>query len=124
MATVTRSYTKTIARNGAGGIDAEIVQWTSIDSDDDGNAYENASFTDRSVQVSGTFGAAGSVSIRGSNDGTNYAVLTDPQGNALDFTAAKIEQISEATRYVKPVATAGDGTTDLTVTLMAVRRYR
>jgi hypothetical protein len=59
------------------------------------------------------------VRLEGSNDGTNYAALTDPQGNALDITTAKVEQIMELTRYIRPRVTAGDGTTSLTVTVMA-----
>jgi hypothetical protein len=44
-------------------------------------------------------------------------VLTDPQGNDLVISTAKIELISEATVYVRPVV-AGDGTTDLTVLIL------
>jgi len=76
---------------------------------------------DRSVQVTGTFGAGGNLRIEGSNDGTNYSALTDPQGNALDFTATKIEGVLELTRYIRPRATAGDGTTSLTVTMILRR---
>ena len=73
-------------------------------------------FADRSVQVIGTFGAAGNLRIEGSIDGgTTWAVLTDPQGNALDFTAAKIEAITELVELVRARVTAGDGTTSLSV---------
>lgn len=89
-----------------------------------GTAVEEFQWSDRSVQITGTFGTSGNLQIQGSNDGTNYVVLTDPQGNDLDITAAGIKQISEVTKYVRPVVTAGDGTTDLDVTLMAARKYR
>jgi len=82
-------------------------------------AVHYALATDRSVQVHGTFGVGGTVLIEGSNDGTNWYTLTDPQGNALSVTAAKIEAISEPTVYVRPRVTAGDGTTSLTVTIFA-----
>ena len=39
--------------------------------------------------------------IEGSNDGTNYHTLNDPQGNALDIAALKIEQILEVTRWLE-----------------------
>lgn len=91
---------------------------------DVGVPLEEPGRADRSVQVTGTFGAGGNLRIEGSNDGTNYATLTDPQGNALDFTTAKIEQVSEITRYLRPRVTAGDGTTSLTVTIMARRGFR
>lgn len=81
----------------------------------DGQPIEHSRYADRSVTVTGTFGAGGSVRIEGSLDGTNYFPLTDPQGNALDITSAKIEAITEAVRYLRPRVTAGDGTTSLTV---------
>lgn len=100
-----------------------LVQWTGLTkaTDDAGEAVQLPNHSDRSVQVTGTFGSGGSVRIEGSIDGTNYAVLTDPQGNALDVTAAKIEAISEVVRYIRPRVTAGDGTTSLTVTILFKR---
>lgn len=87
---------------------------------DTGTPIPWVQWADRSVQVTGTFGAGGNLRWEGSNDGgTTYATLTDPQGNALDFTAAKIEQITEIVELARPRVTAGDGTTSLTVTLVA-----
>ena len=80
-------------------------------------------YADRSVQVLGTFGAAGNLRVEGSNDGgTTYAVLSDPQGNALNVTAAKVEAITEVTLLTRPFITAGDGTTDLDVSITCSRR--
>jgi hypothetical protein len=64
---------------------------------------------------------ASGMMIEGSNDGTNYHTLNDPQGNALDIAALKIEQILEVTRYIRPRVTAGDGTTSLSVTMIVGR---
>ena len=73
-------------------------------------------YADRSVQVLGTFGAGGNLRVEGSNDGgTTYGALTDPQGNALNVTAAKVEAITEITLLTRPFVSAGDGTTSLTV---------
>lgn len=71
-----------------------------------------------SVQVTGTPGTNGTLLIEGSNDGTNYATLSDPQGNALSFTSAKIEEVLEAVRYIRPKISNGDGSTSLTCTLL------
>lgn len=95
-----------------------IATWASMANGDDGEPIELANFADRSVQVTGTFGAGGSVRIEGSNDGVNYAPLTDPQGNNLDILSAKIEAISEVVRYIRPRVTAGDGTTAITVCML------
>lgn len=79
-------------------------------------------YADRSVQVLGTFGAGGNLRIEGSNDGgTTYAALTDPQGNALNVTAAKVEAITEITLLTRPFVSAGDGTTDLDVSIVCRR---
>lgn len=78
--------------------------------------------TDRSVQVVGTFGSGGTVVIEGSNDGTNYRTLNDFQGSALSFTSAGLEGIAEVPAYIRPRVTAGDGTTDIDVFLVAVGR--
>lgn len=90
---------------------------------DDGAPVEMPDYADRSIQVQGTIGAAGNLRIEGSNDGTNYVVLTDPQGTALNIVAAGvIEQIQEITRYIRPRITAGDGTTSLVCTFYGARK--
>lgn len=95
-----------------------IASWADMPNGEVGQRIELANFADRSVQVTGVFGAGGSVRIEGSINGTDYAPLTDPQGNALDINTAKIEAISEVVRYIRPRVTAGDGTTALTVTML------
>jgi hypothetical protein len=94
---------------------ATLARWDDMQNGDDGDAFDMSTYSDKSVQVFGTFGVGGTLTVEGSNDGSNWAVLTDPQGNDLRLTAAKIELISEATRFVRPRVSAGDGTTDLTV---------
>lgn len=103
------------------GDNVRIVTWTPLTQtgSDVGEAFQMPGWGDRSVQVFGTFGVAGNCRIQGSMDGTNWGTLTDPQGNALDFTAAKIEAITERVRYIRPSITLGDGTTSLTVMLLA-----
>lgn len=106
--------------NSVNGDDSVITaQWV-LSNGDTGAPISKASYADRSVQVTGTFGAGGNMRWEGSN-ATIYATLTDPQGNALDFTAAKIEAVTELCLISRPSVTAGDGTTALTVTLIARR---
>ncbi len=115
--------TKTITPLRTFGDNAWVVRWEGLTQAtlDEGDAFEGVGAADRSVQVFGTFGAGGTLRIEGSNDGTNWAALTDPQGNALDFTTAKIEAITELVRYLRPRVTGGDGTTSLTCVLLARR---
>lgn len=97
-------------------------KWLTIPNGNTGTPLLINRMTDRSVQVSGTFGAGGTVVLEGSNDGTNYYTLNDLQGNALSFTSARLEGISEPATYIRPSVTAGDGTTSINVYLVAVGR--
>jgi hypothetical protein len=103
MATVSGSKTTLDSPN------ARVYSWTAIGNGDDGSPLEAHDHADRSVQVIGTFGSGGTLVLEGSNDGTNWVTLTDPQGNDVSFTAAGIEQVQEITRYMRPNCTAGDG---------------
>lgn len=106
------------------GDDVHIIQWVGLTNGDTGAPLQMAGSADRSVQVEGTFGAGGNVRIEGSNDKSTYRALTDPQGNPLDVTAAKIEAVSELVFQLRPNVTAGDGTTSLTVSLLLRRPFK
>ena len=135
----TRAFTVEIPiyAQGASAPQAYIVTWTGLLNGDDGAPFVSPNRADKSVQVIGTFGAGGNARIEGSNKqaysmtpgvsgggtltgltGTDYATLNDPQGNVLDFTATKIEQVLEAPNAIRPRITAGDGTTSLTVVML------
>lgn len=93
--------------------------WTPLLNTDTGSPESCGRLSDRSVQVKGTFGAAPSVLIEGSNDGITWATLRGPDSVALNFTAADIKEILENTLFVRPRVAAGDGTTSITVILTA-----
>lgn len=101
---------------------AHGTAWLGLALGDDGSPMPFSQYTDRSVQVSGTFGGA-SVVIEGRNaPGLPWATLTDPQGNDLSITAAKIELVTEATLEIRPRIVGGDGTTSINVHLLGVTR--
>lgn len=95
--------------------------WSGLLNGDDGSPVRCVSFSDRSVQVDGTAGEGGTLVIEGSNDGVTYYTLDDPQGNALSFTAPKIESVLELVQFIRPRVTAGDETTEFKVTLLGRR---
>ena len=103
------------------GIGVRLYSWTPLANGDNGNSLEAAATSDKTVQVVGTFGAGGTCVVQGSNDGTNWATLTDPDGTNLSFTASGLELVRENPRYIRPNVTAGDGTTSLTVHITAKR---
>ena len=99
------------------------IEWPNMATGDTGQPVDWAGHADRSVQVKGTFGGA-SVAIEGSNDAdppTNWNVLTDPQGTALNMAAASIEMITEDTCWVRPNITGGAGAT-ITVQMLLRRK--
>ena len=72
-------------------------------------------YADKTVQVFGTFGAAGVMAFEGSNDGTNFLPLNDAFNNVLNLTFPVIKEITEVAIQTRPHVTTGDGTTSLTV---------
>lgn len=98
-----------------------LVTWTGLLNGDDGSPFEAYDFGDQSIQFGGTFGTGGTIVWEGSNDGVTYFTLTDVQTTAISKTAAALEQVTEATRYVRPRVTGGDGSTSLVATLYCRR---
>lgn len=101
-----------------------IVTWSGLLNGDDGAPITYVDYPDRTAQVTGTFGAGGNLRIEGSVDGTNYAALTDPQGNDINITAAKLELVTEIVKQIRPRVTAGDGTTSLVCSMILRRSMR
>ena len=102
-------------------LDAEaqitIATWTGLETGDDGAAIRYGGAADRTVQIIGTFGGA-TVTMQGSIDGTNWATLTDAQGNAIAATAAALEAITELVRFIRPIVTGGAGVSVTVLLLM------
>lgn len=121
MADAVRSLTRTDLKTT---VPAAIIGWTGLDSDDSGSPAQMADFPDKTVTITGTFGTGGAISIQGSNNNTNWFSLTDPQGNPIEKTAAAMELITENPLYIRPLVTAGDGTTSLTVQVLCLKSSR
>jgi len=98
----------------------KIYRWANLTLNDDGAILELPYLADKTVQVYGTFGASGKVVIQGSNKISDYVwtTLSNPQGDPLDFTTSKIQQILENPFVIRPIVTDGDGTTDLEVIIL------
>lgn len=83
---------------------------------DVGAAVAMPGYPDRTVQILGTFGTGGEITLEGSLDGgTTYFTLTDPQGNSIVKTAAGGEAITELVGLIRPRLTAGTGSIDIDV---------
>lgn len=97
----------------------QVYTWAGLANGDVGTWVRAEALIDAVVQVKGTFGSGGTVVLQGSLDGSTPVALTDPLGNALSFTAAGLKAVLENVAWVRPSVTAGDGSTDLTVTFGA-----
>lgn len=103
-----------------GDFNGKLLTWNLNNTDSTTGDYVdgmNSAWSDRSVQVSGTFGTGGTCVIEGSNDGVTWFTLSSPANSTLSFTQAGLKQIVEACRHVRPRITAGDGTTAIAVSL-------
>ncbi len=95
-----------------------LYTWT-LTGTDDGAPIHMAQWADRSVQFVGTWGG-GTVLFEGSNNGTNYATLTDAQTSAISKTADALEQVVELTRLARPRASVS--VTSVVVSLLVRRQ--
>lgn len=101
--------TFTLTKNLVG---TQTITWAGLTAGDTGTPLEYAKFSDKTVQVVGTFG--GTVTMQGSNDGTNWVTLTSNLGAALTFTAMGGGLVAENYRYIRP--SAGSGVSSVTIT--------
>ena len=79
-----------------------------------------AGYADKTVQAIGLTGGE-SVAFEGSNDGVNFADMSDAQGNPIAITAAGpfIKQLEEACIQVRPRIAGGTGSVALTIVMFA-----
>lgn len=97
-----------------------IFTWTGLSQADlVGAGLHVPGLFEKSVQVLGNFGAAGTLTIEGSNvenPGANdWSPIRDPFNNFLIFSAEGIEAILEHTGWIRPIVANADGSTALTV---------
>lgn len=88
-----------------------LMSWTLTTADHTGDAVAWSDWADRSVTFVGTWGGA-IAALEGSNDGTNFLPITDPQGTAITRNVNGIEAATEITRFVRArLSTPGSGAT-------------
>jgi len=96
-----------------------LTVWSGLTGGDTGQPFLYTDFADRTVQVSGTIGAA--ITIQGTLDidlaTANWETLSDNFGNPLSFTTHGISLITEAPLYIRPSCAAG--TTNAKVSILA-----
>lgn len=100
--------------------DAVQVNWSSMAKGQVSQAASIVGYSDMTIAVNGSFDTA-TVTVEGSNDGTNWHTLSDPLGNPLTFTAGGMKVIMENPFYIRiSVNSAGAGTTSVVASLVGV----
>ena len=103
----------TIADDGQG----KIV-WSGLLNGDTGAPARLGRYADKTILVTGTLGSGGTVQMQGSADaGTTLGRLRDPQGTLIEVQDIHGVVIAENPELIQPKISAGDGDTDLVVTL-------
>lgn len=77
--------------------------------DDQGEAIVVRNRPDGSIQAIGTFASA-TVTLEGSNDGTNWVTLTDPAGDPVTLTTAGLVMFLPRTWKIRVTTSGGSGT--------------
>lgn len=105
------------------GSDRITYTWEGIEAADDGAAVGLPPGYDWMVQLGGTLGTGGEISLNVSLDGgTSLGVGQDPGGNPLTMDAlGEAYVIAGQPPLVAPGTAAGDGETDLTLTIVGTR---
>ena len=93
------------------------VLWETVTCGDVGDSFEVPTWASQGyVQAIGTFNSE-TLTMQGSNDGTNWFTVTDPNNNAVTFTAAGGKPIAHFPRYLRPSFSGSSGG-DLDITLI------
>ncbi len=70
------------------------------------------------VTAKGTWGASALITMQGSLDGTNWFTLKKADGNDATFSADGLLSLADLPAFLRPLESAGDGSTTVNVTLL------
>lgn len=100
-----------------GNIKAWKTSWLGLKAGDTAKALGLIGFADRSISITGVFSGC-AVTLKGSNDGTNYFTLHDHFGTPISLVAPGLVGVSEITETIRPEIAGGDGATLVDVNLI------
>lgn len=95
------------------------VEWPSLLTGENGDMASLSKWPTKSIQVSGTVGAGGSINVQGSNNGVDWATLDESTGDGLGTMGVGIKDILQNTKFIRPAVVSGDGTTNIRVVIIA-----
>lgn len=111
----------------------QLYKWTGLlqTSSDSGAPLRIPAHSDITVQMLGTLGTGGVITMEGTLDNAaapadaQYGGLNIPAGTALTLTAiAQVKQVLEHPLQIRPRVTAGNGTTNLECWVIVTKQWR
>lgn len=100
------------------GVNIQKFFWETLTSDDTATGVQVNGRVNGSIQVTGDFGTNAVCALQGTNDGTNWADLSDLAGTAISLSAAGIQVFQDINVLsIRPNVTAGTAE-DLDVTVI------
>lgn len=106
---------------GAGRTLLAVTSPTPLANGDNSAPVPTLGFDEAACLITGTFGAAGSVSIEGSFDNVNFFALP----GVAAITAAGLTSVTAlSSRFIRAHVTAGDGTTALIASILLRTKSR
>jgi hypothetical protein len=109
---------------------AKLYEWSGLLNTDSGAPLEIPAHADITVSIKGgTLGTGGTVTWEGTLDDaeapTQYGTVNKADGGPLTQNAlGAINQMLEHPLQIRPRVTAGDGSTNLIVRVLAVKQWR
>ena len=97
------------------------VLWETLTQNDVGLAVRLGKWSDKTIQVIGTFNGA-LVVPEGSPDGSTWGALNDPQGTTISITDNVPVLIAENPIFLRIAGVGGGGSTDIDVYLSFARK--
>lgn len=94
------------------------ARWAALASSENGETWDCGQFGDKTITVTGTFDTA-TITLLGSNDGTNWFTIQDFLGTNITFTASGMRTLGNSPRYIRPSAGAGAGSVNVDVIIIA-----
>ena len=104
-----------------------VAQWAAMtgDGDDVGLPVSLGPVAGATYQFIGTNGDDGAFSLQGSNDGTNWFVLTDEEGNAISSkTSPSGGSFRARPIYIRPLQTEGEAAVTSVTCIVVGQRVR
>ena len=91
--------------------------WPAMGAADSGLAQSPGQLSDKTIQFSGTWNGATAI-LQGSNDGSVWFGLNQPDGTPISTTVDALFQVLENTKHVRPVTSGGGGSTSVNARLL------